>query len=378
MQRITQLAAAGSATQIHYRCCAAQVIGLAAGQPDFATPAAIAQAGKAAIDAGQTTYTPNTGTPALRAAIAAKLRADNGLEYGDDEIVVSNGAKQSISQAVLACVAPGDEVIVPAPFWVSYPEMVKLAGGTPVVVPCGAAEGFLMSAAQLEAALTERTRLVIVCTPSNPSGAVYSRAGLEALAAVVARHPRALVVSDEIYELITYAPAEHVSFAALPGMWERTITVNGMSKAFAMTGWRIGYAAAPRHFAAAMAVIQSQSTSGACSISQVRCAWPAAEPCMQCSPLACLAVLVQAISPRTRREETVRAWSRVVCAVASRRSALHAGGVGGGAAAGATRWRACGTDGGRVPAAARLHSRAPAGDRGPAGGHAAGRILCAA
>ena len=247
-----------------------QVIGLAAGQPDFATPAAIADAGKAAVDAGKTTYTPNTGTPALRAAIADKLRTDNGLEYGADEVVVSNGAKQSIWQAVLACVSPGDEVIVPAPYWVSYPEMVKLAGGVPVVVASDAAAGFLMSAAQLEAALTERTRLVILCTPSNPSGAVYSRAGLEALAAVVARHPRALVVSDEIYELITYPPAEHVSFAALPGMWERTITVNGVSKAFAMTGWRIGYAAAPRHFAAAMAVIQSQSTSGACSISQVR------------------------------------------------------------------------------------------------------------
>jgi aspartate/glutamate/aspartate-prephenate aminotransferase len=246
-----------------------QVIGLAAGQPDFPTPASIAAAAKAAIDAGKTTYTPNTGTPALREAIVSKLRADNGLEYSDNCIVVSNGAKQSIWQAILACVSPGDEVIVPAPYWVSYPEMVRLAGGTPRIIPTDAGAGFLLSPEQLRAALTPRTRAVIICSPSNPSGAVYSRTQLENLAGVIAGHPRALVISDEIYELIVYSPAEHVSFAGLPGMWERTVTVNGVSKAFAMTGWRIGYAAAPPLFAKAMAVIQSQSTSGACSISQV-------------------------------------------------------------------------------------------------------------
>jgi bifunctional aspartate aminotransferase and glutamate/aspartate-prephenate aminotransferase len=247
-----------------------QVIGLAAGQPDFATPRVIAAAGKAAIDAGKTTYTPNVGTAALQAAIVNKLRCDNGLEYSESSIVVSNGAKQSIWQAILACVSPGDEVIVPAPYWVSYPEMVRLAGGSPRIIPTNAASGFLMSPEQLRAALNPRTRAVILCSPSNPSGAVYSRSQLEALAEVIIQHPRALVISDEIYELIIYPPAEHVSFAGLPGMWERTVTVNGASKAFAMTGWRIGYAAAPQHFAKAMAVIQSQSTSGACSISQVR------------------------------------------------------------------------------------------------------------
>jgi bifunctional aspartate aminotransferase and glutamate/aspartate-prephenate aminotransferase len=245
------------------------VIGLAAGQPDFATPDAIARAGQAAIAHGITTYTPNTGTAALRAAIVSKLAVDNGLEYHADEIVVSNGAKQSIWQAVLACVSPGDEVIVPAPYWVSYPEMVRLAGAVPIIVPTSADASFCMSPGQLRAAMTPKTRVIILNTPSNPSGAVLSGEQLAALADVVRGHPRALVISDEIYELIIYPPAKHVSFASLPGMWERTLTVNGMSKAFSMTGWRMGYLAAPQHFAKAAAIIQSQSTSGACSISQV-------------------------------------------------------------------------------------------------------------
>ncbi|KXZ49472.1 hypothetical protein GPECTOR_21g698 [Gonium pectorale] len=188
------------------------VIGLAAGEPDFDTPAAIVEAGVAALRGGFTRYTPNTGTSALRKAIVKKLQDDNGLTYSPDEIVVSNGAKQSIWQAVLATVSPGDEVVIPAPYWVSE--------------------------------------------------------HLEALARVVAAHPRLLVLSDEIYEYIMYPPAQHVSFGALPGMWERTLTVNGFSKAYAMTGWRLGYLAAPRHFAKAAAIIQSQSTSGASSISQ--------------------------------------------------------------------------------------------------------------
>ncbi|PNW87397.1 hypothetical protein CHLRE_02g147302v5 [Chlamydomonas reinhardtii] len=244
------------------------VIGLAAGEPDFDTPAAIVEAGVAALRQGYTRYTPNTGTSALRKAICKKLKEDNGLEYSPDEIVVSNGAKQSIWQAVLATCSPGDEVVIPAPYWVSYTEMARLANATPVVVPTTPEQGFLMSPQQLEAALTPKSRLLILCTPSNPTGAVYPKEHLEALAAVIAKHPRLLVLSDEIYEYITYAPATHVSFGALPGMFERTLTVNGFSKAYAMTGWRLGYLAAPKHYAKAAAIIQSQSTSGASSISQ--------------------------------------------------------------------------------------------------------------
>lgn len=244
------------------------VIGLAAGEPDFDTPAEIVEAGVEALRKGYTRYTPNTGTSALRKAICTKLKEDNGLDYTPDDVVVSNGAKQSIWQAVLATCSPGDEVLIPAPFWVSYPEMARLAGAKPVIINTGPEDGFLVSAEKLKAALTPRSRLLILCTPSNPTGAVYSKSQLEALAAVVAEHPRLLVLSDEIYEYILYAPAQHVSFAALPGMYERTLTVNGFSKAYAMTGWRLGYLAAPRYLAKACAVIQSQSTSGASSIAQ--------------------------------------------------------------------------------------------------------------
>lgn len=183
-------------------------------------------------------------------------------------IVVSNGAKQAVWQAVAAAVSPGDDVLIPAPYWVSYPEMARLAGANPVILPTTPAAGFRLTAADLEAALTPRSRVLILCTPSNPSGAVYPREELEAIAAVVARHPRLLVLSDEIYEYITYAPAQHVAFASLPGMADRTLTVNGFSKAYAMTGWRLGYLAAPPPYAAAAAAIQSQTTSGASSIAQ--------------------------------------------------------------------------------------------------------------
>lgn len=245
------------------------VIGLAAGEPDFDTPAAIVEAGVEALRTGITRYTPNAGTPALRAAIASKLRNENGLtNISAEDVVVSNGAKQSIWQALLATCAEGDEVVIPAPFWVSYPEMARMAGAVPVVVRSSAAEGFLMSAEALEKALTPKSRLLILCTPSNPSGAVYSRKALEDIAAVVARHPRLLVLSDEIYEYICYPPAEHVAFGSLPGMAQRTLTVNGFSKSYAMTGWRLGYLAAPKPFSSACSVIQSQSTSGASSIAQ--------------------------------------------------------------------------------------------------------------
>ncbi|KAI3433551.1 hypothetical protein D9Q98_003362 [Chlorella vulgaris] len=244
------------------------IIGLAAGEPDFDTPAPIIEAGVEALRLGYTRYTPNTGTSALRKAICAKLSSENGVKYDPDQVVVSNGAKQCIWQALLAVCSPDDEVIIPAPFWVSYPEMARLAGASPVIVSSSPEEGFKLTPEALQAALTPRSRLLILCTPSNPTGAVYTREELEALAQVVAGHPRLLVLSDEIYEYIVYSPAKHYSFATLPGMYDRTLTVNGFSKAYAMTGWRLGYLAAPRHFAKAAAVIQSQSTSGASSIAQ--------------------------------------------------------------------------------------------------------------
>ena len=244
------------------------VISLAAGEPDFDTPRPIIEAGIEALEQGITRYTPNAGVPLLKRKICEKLERENGVTYAPDEIVLSNGAKQSVWQGVLACCSPGDEVLIPAPFWVSYPEMARLAGAEPVVVETGASQGFLMTADQLRGALTEKSRLLILCSPSNPSGAVYSEKQLREIADVVREHPRLVVLSDEIYEYIVYGDTKHVSFASLPGMFERTLTVNGFSKAYAMTGWRLGYMAAPKVFAKACAVIQSQSTSGASSIAQ--------------------------------------------------------------------------------------------------------------
>ena len=245
------------------------VISLAAGEPDFDTPAAIVEAGVAALHEGHTRYTANAGAADLTRAITRKLQEENGVEYDPaSEVVVSNGAKQSVAQAVQAACGAGDEVLVPSPYWVSYPEMVKLAGAEARVLPTSAGAGFMLTPDQLETALTPRSRLLILCTPSNPSGVVYPRERLEALARVVAEHPRLLVLSDEIYEHIVFPPAEHVAFASLPGMRERTLTVNGFSKAFAMTGWRLGYLAAPAPLARAAAMIQGQTTSGASSIAQ--------------------------------------------------------------------------------------------------------------
>lgn len=244
------------------------VIRLAAGEPDFDTPAVIAEAGIKAIREGYTRYTPNAGTMELRTAICHKLKEENGISYKPDQILVSNGAKQSILQAVLAVCSPGDEVLVPAPFWVSYPEMARLADATPVILPTSLSSNFLLDPKLLESKLSEKSRLLILCSPSNPTGSVYPRQLLEEIAKIVAKHPRLLVLSDEIYEHIIYSPATHTSFASLPGMWDRTLTVNGFSKAFAMTGWRLGYLAGPKHFVAACGKIQSQSTSGASSISQ--------------------------------------------------------------------------------------------------------------
>nr|CAD1818108.1 unnamed protein product [Ananas comosus var. bracteatus] len=225
-------------------------------------------AGINAIRQGHTRYTPNAGTLELRKAICHKLFEENGLSHTPDQILVSNGAKQCIMQAVLAVCSSGDEVLIPAPYWVSYPEMARLADATPVILPTDISDNFLLKPEFLASKINERSRLLIICSPSNPTGSVYPKELLEEIADIVREHPRLLVLSDEIYEHIIYPPAKHTSFASLPGMWERTLTVNGFSKAFAMTGWRLGYLACPKHFVAACGKIQSQSTSGASSISQ--------------------------------------------------------------------------------------------------------------
>ncbi|KAL8251616.1 hypothetical protein R6Q59_035309 [Mikania micrantha] len=244
------------------------VIRLAAGEPDFDTPAVIVEAGINAIREGYTRYTPNAGTLELRTAICKKLKEENGIAYTPDQIVVSNGAKQSSLQAILAVCSPGDEVIIPSPFYVSYPEMARLADATPVILPASISQNFLPDPKLLESKITNKSRVLILCSPSNPTGSVYPKKLLQEIAQVVAKHPRLLVITDEIYEHIIYEPAVHTSFASLPGMWERTLTINGFSKTFAMTGWRLGYIASPKHFIDACNKIQSQSTSGASSISQ--------------------------------------------------------------------------------------------------------------
>jgi aspartate/methionine/tyrosine aminotransferase len=243
------------------------IIALSAGEPDFNTPAVVSKAATIAIEDGFTRYTENKGMLSLREAICRKLHRENLLEYSTEEILCSNGAKQSIAQVISVLCRPGDEVLIPAPYWVSYPEMVRFAGGTPVVMPTTADCEYRISPEELEAAITERTRLFLLCSPSNPTGSVYSPEELEALAEVLRRHTDVYVLSDEIYERIVF-DARHSSFAALPGMRERTITVNGFSKSYAMTGWRLGYIAAPIEIVAEAAKIQSQFTSAPSSVSQ--------------------------------------------------------------------------------------------------------------
>lgn len=247
------------------------VINLSVGEPDFNTPDHIKQAAKQAVDDNYSRYSPVAGYPALREAIVEKLRRENGLEYSPAQIVCSNGAKQSVCNAVLALVSEGDEVIIPAPYWVSYPQMVLLADGKPVFVEAGIEQDFKMTAAQLEAAITPRTKALILCSPSNPTGSVYSAEELEALAQVLRKHPQVTVLSDEIYEHINYT-GTHASIAACEGMKERTVVINGVSKAYAMTGWRIGFVAAPLEIAKACSKLQGQYTSGPCSVSQVAAA----------------------------------------------------------------------------------------------------------
>lgn len=243
------------------------IIGLSAGEPDFDTPEPISEAGIRAIREGYTHYTENSGMPELREAISAKLARDNGLSYSPGQILCSNGAKQSVALAVLALCRPGDQVLIPAPYWVSYPEMVRLAGAQPISLPTTAKDEYRLRPDALEDAITDETRMIILCSPSNPTGSVYPRHELEAIAEVLRRHEQVFVIADEIYEKVIY-DAEHVSIATLLGLHDRTITVNGFSKAYAMTGWRLGYLAAEQPVTAAASKIQSQFTSAPSTITQ--------------------------------------------------------------------------------------------------------------
>jgi aspartate aminotransferase len=243
------------------------VINLSVGEPDFNTPDAIKEAAKKAIDDNYSRYSPVPGYPDLRKAIVAKLKNENQLDYTVNEILVSNGAKQSVCNTVMALVNDGEEVIIPTPYWVSYPQMVLLAGGTPKFVEAGFDQNFKMTPEQLEAAITPKTRMIILCSPSNPTGSVYSKAELKALADVILKHDDLFVLADEIYEHINYI-GKHESIAQFPGMKERAIIVNGVSKAYAMTGWRIGYIAAPEWIVKGCNKLQGQYTSGPCSVSQ--------------------------------------------------------------------------------------------------------------
>ena len=243
------------------------VINLSVGEPDFNTPDHIKTAAKEAIDENYSKYSPVPGYPDLRKAIVDKLHRENQLDYEVAEILVSNGAKQSVCNTLMALVDEGDEVIIPAPYWVSYPQMVKLAGGNPTIVKTGFAQNFKISPTQLEAAITPKTKVIILCSPSNPTGSVYSQSELEGLAHVILKHEDLYVIADEIYEHINYV-GKHESIAQFPGMKERTIIVNGISKAYAMTGWRIGYIAAPEWIVKGCNKLQGQYTSGPCSISQ--------------------------------------------------------------------------------------------------------------
>jgi aspartate aminotransferase len=245
------------------------VIGLGAGEPDFDTPQHIKQAAIDAINRGETKYTPVGGTPALKKAISEKFHRENGLEYAPNQIVVSCGAKQVIFNALLATVDEGDEVIIPAPYWVSYPDMVAFAGGTPVTVMCPESQGFKINPADLAAAITSKTKWLILNSPSNPTGAAYTKDELQAIADVLLQHPHVSIIADDIYEHLAYDGFQFYTLAQIePRLYGRTLTVNGVSKAFSMTGWRIGYAAGDKTLIAAITDIQSQSTSNPCSISQ--------------------------------------------------------------------------------------------------------------
>ena len=247
------------------------VISLSLGEPDFDTPEPLKQAGIDAINANDTHYTPVAGTVKVREAISKKFKRDNGLDYDPDQIVVSNGAKQSIANVVLSIVNPGDEVILPAPYWVSYAEIVKLAKGVPIVIPTSIDDDYKIKPEALEDAITDKTRMVIYSSPCNPSGSVYTLEETQALADVLRKNDNIITISDEIYELINFT-LKHASLASVEGMMDRVVTVNGVSKGFAMTGWRLGYIGAPKWIAAACNKIQGQITSAPCSIAQAAAA----------------------------------------------------------------------------------------------------------
>ena len=253
------------------------VVNLSVGEPDFNTPDHIKEAAKKAIDDNYSRYSPVPGYPVLREAIVEKLKRENNLEYKSSQIICSNGAKQSVCNVIMSLVGEGDEVIVPAPYWVSYTQMVKLADGVPVTVDTGLEQNFKMSPEQLEKAITPQTRALILCSPSNPTGSIYSYEELEALAEVLKKHERVMVISDEIYEHINYT-GKHASMAQVPGMKERTVIINGVSKAYAMTGWRIGFAAGEEWVIKACNKLQGQYTSGPCSVSQMAAAAAFAGP----------------------------------------------------------------------------------------------------
>ena len=258
------------------------VINLSVGEPDFNTPDHIKEAAKQAIDDNFSRYSPVPGYPALRQAIVDKLKNENNLEYTINQISCANGAKQSVCNVVMALVNEGDEVIVPAPYWVSYPEMVLMANGTPVIVPAGIEQDFKITPAQLEAAITPKTKAIILCSPSNPTGSVYSHDELKALAEVLERHEQVYVIADEIYEHINYV-GRHESIAQFPGVHDRVVIINGVSKAYAMTGWRIGFIAGPEWLVKACNKLQGQYTSGPCSVSQkaAEAAYTGSQTCVE-------------------------------------------------------------------------------------------------
>ena len=263
-----------SAMAMELKAAGKDIIALSAGEPDFDTPDNIKAAAKAAIDAGKTKYTAPDGMPELKQAICAKFKRENGIDYTPAQVSVGSGAKQVLYNALIATLNPGDEVVIPAPYWVSYPDMVLLGGGTPVIVEARPENSFKLAPEQLEAAITPRTKWLIFNSPSNPSGAGYSKDQLKGLTEVLMRHPQVWLMTDDIYEHVSYPPFEFCTPVEVePGLIDRTLTVNGVSKAYAMTGWRIGYGAGPVELIAAMRKVQSQSTSNPCSISQ----WAAVE-----------------------------------------------------------------------------------------------------
>ena len=263
------------------------VINMSVGEPDFNTPDHIKEAAEKAIEENYSRYSPVPGYPELRKAIAAKLKNENGLDYSVNEILVSNGAKQSVYNTVMALCNDGDEVIIPAPYWVSYPQMALLASAKPVIINAGLEQNFKITPRQLEEAITDKTRMLILCSPSNPTGSVYSQDELDALAKVITSHDDLFVLADEIYEHINYV-GEHASIARSEGMKERTVIVNGVSKAYAMTGWRIGYIAAPEWIVKGCNKLQGQYTSGPCSVSQkaAEAAYTMSQECVETMRLA--------------------------------------------------------------------------------------------